>query len=158
MAPAAYSQKQETGLLDRVNNPDRSLAFPLSDKSFNRTATFKNKEAYTKPYTAKGATVAGDSSFQTRGFVSSAYNSKAFNLRDGAAAGQKSFGQNNKLFNTDSYDVRAARDANKDAATRSFDLHAPFAIKGKRQDTYDELLKRKKLSIEEVRELLNKNQ
>ena len=155
-ASTASAQKQEPGLLDRINNPDRTLAFPLTDKSFNKTTSFKNKEAYVKPYLAKGANLAGDGSFQTRGFVSSAYKAKAFDVRDGAV-GQKSFGQNNKLFDTASYDVRTARDANKDAAVRAFDLHEPFAVKGKRQDTYDDLLKRKKLSIEEVRELLNKN-
>ena len=154
----AQAQAQENGLLSRIDHPDRNLAFPLSSKQFGATAAFKDKTANVKSFGfGKTANFAGDGSFHTQSFVSSTYKSKGFNLRDGASPGAKSFGQTNKLFDTKSVDVRDARDANKTLAVHAYDSHDPFIVHGKRQDTYDEMLKRNKLTIEEVRELLNKN-
>ena len=154
----ARAQTQESGLLNRIDHPDRTLAFPLSNKNFGRTAAFKDKTANVRGFAfGKSASIAGDGKFRTQSFVSSTFKSKGFELRDGASPGQKTFGETNKLFDTKSVDVREARDANKTVGTQTFATHDPFSVRGKRQDTYDEMLKRKKLSIEEVRELLNKN-
>ena len=155
----AQAQNQESGLLDRIDHPDRTLAFPLTNKSFGKTAAFKDKQAYTRSYTmGKTATLAGDGAFRTKAYGdSSAYKAKTFAMNDGSYAGKRSFAQTNKLFDTRRVDGRDARDATNTLAGRAFDSHEPFSIQGKRQDTYDEMLKRKKLSIEEVRELLNKN-
>lgn len=154
----ARAQNQESGLLDRINHPDQTLAFPLTNKNFGKTAAFKDKQAYTHSFTlGKTSTIAGSGAFQTKSYEGSAYKTKEFALRDGGNTGTKAFAQTNKLFDTRSVDVRDARDANKSLAVHAYDSREPFSIQGKRQDTYDEMLKRKKLSIEEVRELLNKN-
>ncbi len=153
----AQAQAQESGLLNRIDHPDRTLAFPLTNKLFGKTSAYKNKEAYVKPFAyGKSASIADDGKFRTNSFVSSTYRSKDFGFRDNSP-GKKDFGQTNKLFDTKSVDVRDARDASKTLAVRSFGTGNSFSVRGKRQDTYDEMLKRKKLSIEEVRELLNKN-
>lgn len=157
-ARSARAQNQESGLLDRIDHPDRTLAFPLSNRNFGRTSAFKDKTANIKTFGfGKSASIAGDGKFRTQSFVSSSFKPKGFALRDGAAPGLRTYGETNRLFDTKSVDVRDARDANKTLAVQSFATHDPFTIRGKRQDTYDEMLKRKKLSIEEVRELLNKN-
>ncbi len=154
----AKAQGQESGLLDRIGHPDRTLAFPLTNKNFGKTATFKDKAASTRSFAlGKSANLAGGGVFRTHSFESAAYKPKDFAFKEGASPGAMTFAQMNKLFDTRSVDVRDARDANKTLAVHSYGTPDAFVVRGKRQDTYDEMLKRKKLSIEEVRDLLNKN-
>ena len=75
-----------------------------------------------------------------------------------AAAGSRGFTQTDKTFGTKAMDVREDRAANKAAPVQGY---APFERaylgRGKRQDTIDDLRNQKNMTIDQVRELLNKN-
>ena len=159
-AASARAQTQEGGTLDRILHPDRTLAFDGGNKAFTTSSTVGSKQASVKTFAfSKAATLkAGDGAFSTKAFASEGhFQTDAFSTRP-AASVQKGFAQKDTLFATKTMAVKEDAAANKTLAVHEY---APFERaylgRGRRQDTIDDLRKKKNLSIDEVRELLNKN-
>jgi hypothetical protein len=106
------------------------------------------------PFSHPAAVKAGDGVFRTRDF-----NSKSYRTRDFATkpAATKDFDKTGKT-----YAVRAVAVNEDRAAGKTMDTHGyvpagkPYLERGKRQDTIDEIPDAKKMTIDQVRELLNK--
>jgi hypothetical protein len=167
-AGAAYGQKQEKVMNDRLDNrsfreridrPDLSLTSGFADRQFNPGGGSKtDKKAVVREFPfAQSAYLregyrtnnfGGNKDFRTKGFAGSKE----------AAAAQKGFAQTDRSYTTKTMDVRDAREANKTLAIRDFSPADRIGVlQGKSQGNFDAMLAEKNLSIEQVRELLNKS-
>jgi len=158
---SAAAQQQERGLLDRLEHPDRTLHYSPSDKQFSTSSTVSGKQASVRPFLFGQSTAVlrgGDGTFSTRAFHGKdGYRTDAFAAHAVTAAGQ-GFGQTNKTFATKTMDVREDRAANKTLAVQEYSAGEKlFMGRGTRQDTIDDLRKQKNLTVDQVREILNKN-
>lgn len=154
--PPPQQLPQERGLMERINRPDMTLAFHPADKRFGgssgaglgqKTATtrsfvFRNRAAL-KTYNAKD--FAGSRGFGTDNFSG----------RDRAAAVNAAAGAD-RAFGTRDVAVNEARDARKALPVRAARVPT-FTPVGKRQDALDEQQRTRPMTIDEVRELLNKS-
>jgi hypothetical protein len=155
-AGALHAQVQEGGTMDRILHPDRTLKYSDADHKFDAPAAAGSKQAIVRPYpfSHPAAVKAGDGVFRTRDF-----NSKSYRTRDFATkpAATKDFDKTGKT-----YAVRAVAVNEDRAAGKTMDTHGyvpagkPYLERGKRQDTIDEIPDAKKMTIDQVRELLNK--
>ena len=158
---SATAQQQEHGLLDRLEHPDRTLHYSPSDKQFSTSSTVNGKQATVRPFLFGQSTAAlhaGDGAFSTRAFHGKdGYRTDAFATRATPTATQ-GFGQTNKTFATKTMDVHEDRAANKAMAVQEYSAGGKlFQGRGTRQDTIDDLRKQKNLTVDQVREILNKN-
>ena len=163
MPPIVNAQVQEKKLMDRINSPDRNQASQFQNKSFGSTgsswvksASFSStayqgvKDARIKgysevrsflglknPWLGKKVYETGSSAYQSRGSVTG--KDEAYRVK-GAKTG--SFSQSSKTASTPSAAV----------PTRA------FGLKGAAQGALDQDSKiHKQMTIDEVRELLNKS-
>ena len=160
-ASSAVAQQQEHGLLDRLEHPDRTLHYSPSDKQFSTSSAVGGKEAAVRPFLfgrSAAALRAGDGAFSTHAFHGKdGYHADAFATHAAPAAGQ-GFVQTNKTFGTKTMDVREDRAANQTMPVQEYSPGEKlFLERGKRQDTIDELRRQKNLTVDQVREILNKN-
>ena len=157
---SARAQQQESGLLDRIEHPDRTLKNSMADKQFSTSSSVSGKQAEVRPFIfGRSSTFrTGDGTYNTRPFRGkNSFRTDAYATHT-AATGNQGFSQTNKSFDTKSVDVHADRAANKAAPVQAYAQgEKPFLGRGTRQDTIDELRKQKDLTIDQVRELLNKN-
>lgn len=164
LAGAARAQEQERKMLDRIQRPDMNLSSPLQ----------------TKNYAGTGGLVIKNASLGEKSFS----GTKAASMQK--FAGARSFlGIKNPWFGNRTYDARPAGLSSrgglakldtgyevKDAATRSFPSGSksvplnsgsvaagPFLNQGGAQGALDQITDKvkKEMTIDEVRELLNKN-
>ena len=159
---SARAQQQESGFLDRINNPDRTLHYSPADKQFAVASSAANKQAVVRPFAfSRPATLrAGDGAFGTKAYdAQNAFRTKDFATHADPGVG-KSFAQTDKLFSTKGFDVHEDRAANKSLAAPIHEyapFDKPFLGRGRRQDSIDDLRKQKNLTVDQVREILNKN-
>lgn len=150
------AQEQENKLVDRLLKPDMTLANPAQNKQFTGTGT-----------------TAVDKKFEAKSFYSGAERTtKSFSGgKDFSAKGYETgkFGRAEKAANTDgepiyaktkfltgeSSLVHSAREGEKVAPTRDYAGNRPFLGEGTRQKILSQ--QDKPLTIDEVRELLNKS-
>ena len=159
-ATAACAQQQESGFLDRLDHPDRTLHYSPADKPFEVSSSVTGHEAAVRPFAfSRPATLrAGDGVFSTHAFTGKdSFRTKEFATRTATTTGH-GFAQTDKSFSTKGFDVREDRAANKTMPIRDYaPAGKPYLIPGKRQDSIDELRKQKNLTVDQVRELLNKS-
>ena len=159
-AGAQQPQVQEPGLLDRLEHPDRTLHYSPADKEFSVSSNGTDKKAavgsfaFSHPATLR----VGDGAFHPSAFSGAdSFRTRDFSTR-AAFDTTRAFTQTDKQFGTKGFDVREDRAANKSVAIRGYvPAEKPFLGRGRRQDSIDELRKQKNLSIDQVREILNKN-
>jgi hypothetical protein len=153
---ALRAQTQEAGTLDRILHPDRTLKYEDADHKFDAPAAIGGKQATVRPFlfSHSASLKAGDGVFHTKDF-----NSKSFHTNDFAtkAAATKEYDASGKLFAVKAMPVNEDRAAGKTMETHQY-MYAqkPYLGRGKRQDTIDELPDTKQMTIDQVRELLNK--
>ena len=157
---AARAQQQESGFLDRLDHPDRTLHYSPSDKTFTAPSNVTGKPVPIRTFAfGHAANVgAGNGVFQTRSFNGDGkFHTQDYTTRNATASG-KGFAQTDKGYATKSMDVKEDRAAGKTMPIHDYvNSEKPYLIRGKRQDEIDELTKEKNLTIDQVRELLNKN-
>lgn len=157
---ACAQQTQESGLLDRIDHPDRTLHYSPSDKSFETSSSVASRQATVRAFAfSRAATLrSGDGKFSTRAFNNrDSFRTKDFATRNASIAGH-GYAQTDKLFSTKNFDVQDDRAANKSATVRGYvPAEKPFLGRGKRQDSIDDLRKQKNLTVDQVREILNKS-
>ena len=153
----ARAQKQEPRLVDRLLKPDTTLANGAQNKKFVATGQSIDKQAAVRSfYVSKKP--------QTKEYADqrefSAKEFAAHHFRDGEmTATMQARAQRAKAFSIDDGTgallVRNASDSEKKVASSDFSGSRPFLDKGKSQKALSQ--HNTPLTIDQVRELLNKN-
>jgi hypothetical protein len=150
-ATASYAQEQERKLVDRLLNPDTKLSNPDQNKKFNGGREAPTRSASTKAFYVSEKKLtknfladrqAPTSTFSTRNYTTKSATVPASPPMNG-------------------FETKKARDVStnkyptKNYATRDFAGNRPFLEQGKSQKALH--AQDRPLTIDEVRELLNKN-
>jgi len=153
---AASAQEQERKLVDRILKPNMALANPAQNKKFVAAGSFVNKSAPTKrfyaPEKARSKTFSSTRAFAPREFA-------ARHFRAGHTAAEISarseLTKRDTIYPTPAHPTRVAPGSSATVAAADFADNRPFLVEGKSQKAlraHD-----KPLTVEQVRELLNKN-
>ena len=153
----AGAQEQEQKLLDRLLKPNTSLEYSGQDKQFTAARAVPEKKAHTKSFHTQDRQLAKEFS-GTRSFFARVFGTKKSRYQDAAAhvTPRNTIPNAQVAYATSPYaGARQARDDGRDYATRDYAGTRPFLVQGKSQKALSQ--QRKQLTIDEVRELLNKN-
>ena len=152
------AQEQENKLVNRLLRPDMTLQNNAQKKKFvaagaplDRHATVREFYWQEKTNTKKFANT------RTREFSSQQYNSRSFHgNKDSPNLNTKTIHKSDLVFRTQTaIGVRAAVNADKKVSGREYAENRPFLDRGKSQKALSQ--QNRPLTIDEVRELLNKN-
>ena len=151
LATASFAQEQERKLVDRLLSPDTKLANPGQNKKFTGGLEAPTRSAATKSFYVSekklSKTFVADRSAPTTSFRTRNYSTQAATVPT--------------LPPTQNYQTKKSRDVSpsgystKKYATRDFAGNRPFLGQGKSQKALH--AQDRPLTIDEVRELLNKN-
>lgn len=156
VAGAAHAQEQERKLMDRLLNPDMSLQNPVQQKEFTVRGTTSTKQAPSKTFYV--AERRPEKRFSAGAVRTKDFSTKASRYQEAQAtlSTRTEIAKADVPYEAAAYrGTRSARDANKNAAVSEFDGTRPFLIQGKSQKALSQ--QDRPLTIDEVRELLNKN-
>jgi hypothetical protein len=154
---SVHAQDQESKLVDRLLRPDTTLRNDARNKQFSADGRSINKKASVGTFyvqkKSNGKSFAG-----TRDFSAQQFNSQSFNGTRSAAGipSQQAIGNSRSAYATRT--ARGPHDApqsDKKVAGHSYAENRPFLDQGKSQKSLNR--KNAPLTIEQVRELLNKN-
>jgi hypothetical protein len=147
----ASAQEQERKLIDRLLKPDTTLQNPQQTKGFSQPRTTSTHSSATRSFYIAEKNLSRNF-VADRQFATTSYSSRNFKTK--AAAQIKV--QKTSTFSTRAVqDVSTASSGPKSFSTRDFSSTRPFLVRGKSQKSFD--AQHHSLTIEEVRELLNKN-
>jgi hypothetical protein len=153
----ASAQEQEHKLIDRIMKPDMTLGNEAQGKQFTADRTSVNKKAHVSTFNFQQKSTAKEYR-GTRDYSAQQFNSQEFAQKDHAVANHLS----DKKSATPTYSegsktnsTRTARDQNKNQASRDYAGNRPYLEQGKSQKSLNR--KNKPMTIDQVRELLNKN-
>ena len=157
-AAAAFAQEQENKLIDRLLRPDTSLSNSAQNKKFNAV----DGTPVDKKFVAKSS-YSGDQAMTKSFSGGKNFSSKKFRAKKpswgevaGYFCGATVIPSARRQFATKRRStVRTAPEGSKVVRVRDYPDNRPFLAKGTRQKALSQL--DKPLTIEEVRELLNKN-
>jgi hypothetical protein len=150
-----HAQDQESKLVDRLLRPDTTLRNDAQNKQFSADGASINKKATVGTFYVQKKS--NSKSFAgTRDFSTQQFNSQPFHGTRTASgiSAQQAIGNSSYPTGT----ARSPRDApqsDKKVASRSYAENRPFLDQGKSQKSLNR--KNAPLTIEQVRELLNKN-
>jgi hypothetical protein len=153
----AYAQDQESKLVDRLLRPDTTLGNDAQNKQFIADGASIDKKATVGTFYVQKKS--NSKSFAgTRDFSSRQFNSQSFHGTRSAPgiSSEQAIGNSRPAYATRT--ARGPRDApqsDKKVASRSFAGNRPFLDQGKGQKSLNR--QNAPLTIEQVRELLNKN-
>ena len=157
-APKAGAQQQERKFIDRIMHPDMTLHAEGFEKSFETRASASDRPAAVRSF-AFGGRTASTGGFNARAFDDGrgTFRTDNFAVKRAALADQHA-PLADRGFATNAVPVREDRLANKNFGDRAYvSAEKPFLVPGKRQDMMDDLRKQKNLSIDQIRDILNKN-
>jgi hypothetical protein len=152
-----HAQEQESKLVDRLLRPDMTLGNSAQNKKFNADRVSINKQATVGTFYVKeksnSKTFSGAREFSTRQF-----NSQSFRGSRSASgiSSQQVIENPRSVYGTRT--ARGPRDAPESAKkvpSRSFAENRPFLDQGKSQKSLNK--QNSPMTVEQVRELLNKN-
>ena len=154
----AVAQQQEQGMMDRIMNPKADKANPMGEKTFKATPCASSEFHGTKAY--GGVKEARTKEFGTRSFLGIRnpwFGKKVFETR--AAEELTRYVLSDKAFASRAVESKPARDASKRAAGVDGAVDArDFLARGKSQSSLNNTYQSgPTLSLDEVRELLNRN-
>ena len=156
----ALAQKQERRLIDRLLKPDATLANPAQNKKFSgeRAASF-DKPAHTKTFYSSQKPIGKTSSDTERTFTPQQFAARHFRAGDSSAyiSSRSRLTKNDAVFATSTAQAgtRVALESNQTNPVREYAGTRPFLDKGKSAKSVP--AQNKPLTIEQVRELLNKS-
>lgn len=142
--------------MDRLMKPNMALENPYGEKQFVARGSMMTKQAPTKEFYVRER--APEKGFFGRLFRTKDFNTKKSPYQDAQAslATRTKIPKVDVPYRTAAYpDVADARETGKTAAVSDFNGTRPFLIEGKSQKALSQ--KDRPLSLDEVRELLNKN-
>lgn len=166
--PTVRAQKQEEGILVKVkaggSGNSEAFAFDGANKAFNTSAAVGNKQAQVKAFTFGGRSSVyggGDGTFRSKTFdnpKAGGFRTDGYGVKNSELSKHNSFAQADKGFGTKSMDVRDAPGTDKAALVKDYaPASQTYFGRGKRQDMLDDRTRdTKNLSIDQVRDLLNK--
>ena len=153
----AHGQDQERKLIDRIMKPDMALENDAQKKKFTADRTSVHKKAHVNTFNFQQKSPAKQYR-GTRDFSAQQFNSREFTQTDHPMANNAS----GKKASTSTYSeasktnsTRTARDQDRSQASRDYAGNRPYLEQGKSQKSLNR--KNKPMTIDEVRELLNKN-
>lgn len=152
------AQEQERKLIDRLLRPDLTLVNSAQDRKFTGAdVTAVDKKIVAKPFHAGKERTArrfsGGKDFPAKGF-----ETREFARAEGTAhtrANADVASANAEFVIGKNLLIRASAEEGKVAKTRAYGDNRPFLAKGTRQKNLSE--EDKPLTIDEIRELLNRN-
>ncbi len=150
------AQEQENKLIDRLLRPDMRLQNSAQKKKFVATSVPLDRHATAREFYWQEKT--NTKKFpDTRKFSSQQFQSKSFHgNKDSANLNTKTIHKSDLTFGTQTATgVRAAVNADKKVSGREYAENRPFLDRGKSQRAFSQ--QNRPLTIDEVRELLNKN-
>ena len=153
----AHAQQQERKLAERLMEPDMKLGNDAQNKKFTADKTSVNKKANVNAFYVQqrqnSKQFSGNRQYSAREF-----NSRNFEQGDQPVArnisSQKAADWTYSASGKTA-DTKAARDQNKTQTSRDYAGNRPYLEKGKSQKSLSR--KNGPMTIDEVRELLNKN-
>lgn len=157
LAPrCAMAQQQERKLAERLMQPDMTLGAYEQNKTFGQGKGFRtDSKAQVKEFYFTGR-FKPDKEFSTKEF-----RSKEFGGRDAKFETKEAPTKTNqaadKRFETKSADVKDARESNKAFSTTAYANAKDAQVHGTAQGSIDEEHNKGPKTIDDVRELLNKN-
>ncbi len=164
--PPNDAPRQEPGLLGRIMNPDRTLRFEPSQRGFSGSGASPIREKSARARTFAFSRSATVSAYRTATFGGTvAHRTKAAGAtkRSALAArpGSDGFATKDAALSSRESAARADRAAGQlfaaRGATTASSAPRAFLVAGKRQGALDEQARARPMTIDEVRELLNKN-
>ncbi len=158
----AGAQIQEQRM-DEILHADRNRTSEFAGKTFAASPVVGGKQAQVHEFAFSHSAVlhSGDGSFQTRSFANPKddFRTREFATKPDRATGSDAFAQRDRGFATKALPVADALGSQK-SANSLLREYVPgekgIVIRGKRQGTLDEIRDQKNLSVDEVREILNK--
>ena len=153
--PCVHAQDQESKLVDRLLRPDTTLRNDAQNKQFTADGASINKKATVGTFYVQKKS--NSKSFTgTRDFSAQQFNSQPFHGTRSASgiSSQQAIG-NSPYPTRTAHGPRDAPQSNKKVGSRSYAENRPFLDQGKSQKSLNR--KNAPLTIEQVRELLNKN-
>ena len=145
-----------------TDHPDYTLHAEGFDKSFSSSAVNEKKSFVTRLFGGGSRTatpLAKGGSFQAKPFISGkeGFQTKSFATKGSALTGRTD-SRLDRTFGTKTMAVHENPNAHKAFAVGSYGpANTPFVPEGKRQEDFDELRRQKNLTIDEVRNLLNRD-
>ena len=143
--------------MDRLLKPDMSLQNSQQEKKFVARGSTVTKQTPTKNFHVRDRTP--EKGFFARLFATKDFNAKRSRSRYEdmqASLATRTIAKAEVPYPTAAYrEVETAREAERTADVSEFDGTRPFLLKGKSQKALSQ--KDRPLTIDEVRELLNKN-
>jgi len=155
--PSVRGQNQESKLVDRLLKPDMTLQNDAQHKKFIADGTSINKRATVGTFyvqkKSNQKTFSGTGQFSTQEFNTHSFHSKrsAFNVPSQQATGNSQ----SSYANQSARGVQDASQSGKKVPVRASAENRPFLDEGKSQKSLNR--HNDPLTIEQVRELLNKN-
>ena len=153
---AAQAQEQERKLLDRLLKPDMSLQSTDQTKQFVASGEVMTKKAPTRWFFLKQRTTekqfAGVKQYQPKEFATTR---SRFAEQEADTSTRNKLTKVDQPYATTAYVTRDAHDNNKVSETSDYSGVRPFLVKGKSQKSLS--AQDRPMTIDEVRELLNKN-
>jgi hypothetical protein len=156
LSPRGQAQEQENKLVTRLLRPDMTLQNSAQKKKFVAAGAPQDRQAHVQRFFWQQKSNAKTFS-NTREFSSQKFNSKSFNSgRNSADLTGKPVQKSDLAFGTHSATgLRVAANSDKKAGSQDFVGNRPFLGQGKSQKALSR--QSRPMTIEEVRELLNKN-
>jgi hypothetical protein len=156
LLPRVQAQEQERKLIDRLLRPDLTLQNSAQNKKFAIKSTSGDQPLKTRRFFWQSKTMTKTFS-NTRNFSTRSFQINSFENRHKTAASlsAKTVDKSNFAFETQTVEARPASDSEKKISGNDFAGNRPFLGQGKSQKTLS--VQDKPLTIEQVRELLNKN-
>jgi len=154
----ALAQQQEQGMMDRIMNPNRDRSNPMGSKAFKSQPFSARQFGGAREY--GGVKSATTKEFRTRSFFGIRnpwFGKKVYETR--AAQELSRYVLSDKGFASRAVEPKEARDASKRAAGVDGAVDArDFLARGKSQGSLNNTYSSgPSLSLDEVRELLNRN-
>jgi hypothetical protein len=153
--PCVHAQDQESKLVDRLLRPNTTLRNDAQNKQFSADGASINKKATVGTFYVQKKS--NSKSFAgTRDFSARQFNSQSFQGTRSASgiSSQQTIGDS-RYATRPARGPRDAPQSDKKVASRSYAENRPFLDKGKSQKSLNR--QNAPLTIEQVRELLNKN-
>ncbi|HEY5037273.1 MAG TPA: hypothetical protein VII74_09105 [Chthoniobacterales bacterium] len=157
-APLAFAQEQESKLMDRIMRPNMSLTDPAQNRKFTAVeGTSVDKKFETKSF-EDGREANTKSFLGLRSFLSKTFGSGKFaraeSANEAVASADRAFASTEFATHKSAL-IRKASTDDKPVETRAYAGIRPFLAKGTRQQQLS--TQPHPMTIEDVRELLNKN-
>ncbi len=155
--PCVSGQDQERTMVDRLLKPDMTLQNDAQHKKFVADGASMNKRATVGTFyvqkKSNSKSYSGTGQFSTLQFNSQPFHSKRGTFQ--TSSQQAMINSRPSYANQTARGVRDAPQSDKRVATRAYAENRPFLDEGKSQKSLNR--QNAPLTIEQVRELLNKN-